>query len=181
MRLKTLIRLWLWTTLLALAAFAVLAYYETVLKSATGFNMRDLQSMTTAYDYQRALAAWIARQHAAMAGFSLGFDYLFMPLYAMSFYFSGMIAREAFTLKRTVTRRVVDYLGFLPIIGAIADAIENALEFAQLTRTPTDAVAQWAHLATQVKFVCFFVGLALLIAAVAGWFTLRRPKKEDAD
>ncbi|MBV9418732.1 MAG: hypothetical protein JO348_03075, partial [Alphaproteobacteria bacterium] len=69
MRLKTLIRLWLWTTLLALAAFAVLAYYETVLKSATGFNMRDLQSMTTAYDYQRALAAWIARQHAAMAGF----------------------------------------------------------------------------------------------------------------
>ena len=74
---------------------------EPILKSQTGFNVRDLQFAVTAYDFKRILAAWIARPHAAIAGFSLGFDYLFLPLYAMSFYFSAMLAREGVRLDRT--------------------------------------------------------------------------------
>lgn len=178
MRLKTLIRLWLWVTLMAIAAFAVLAYYEAHLKAQTGFNMRDLQFAVTAYDFKRAFAAWIAREHAAIAGFSLGFDYLFMPLYALSFYFSAMLAREAFAPKRGLLRRVIDYLGFIPLLGAVADGIENALEFSMLSGGATDQMASLAHSATNIKTVCFGVGLLLLLAAIAGVIKLRRPKKE---
>ena len=43
MRLKTLIRLWLWMTLMAVAAFIVLAVIERGLKAQTGFGVVDLQ------------------------------------------------------------------------------------------------------------------------------------------
>lgn len=181
MRLSSLIRLWMWTTLLALVAFAILAVADMKLKAATGFGTVDLQSARDAMDFKRIFAAWIARPHAAAAGFSLGFDYLFMPLYAMAFYFSAILAREAFAPKRGLGRRAIDYLGFVPLVGAIADAVENALEYSMLAGTPDDGTAQMAFLATNIKTTCFFVGLALLVAGAAGWMKLRKPKtKEEA-
>ncbi|MEI9997041.1 MAG: hypothetical protein WDM91_20770 [Rhizomicrobium sp.] len=179
MRLRTLIRLWIWTTLLAFAAFAVLGTLEGRLKSATGFGVLDLQAARDAFAYKRVLAAWIARGHAATAGFSLGFDYLFMALYAMAFYFSAMVAREAFTPKRGTARRFMDYLGYVPFVAAIADAYENAVELSQLTGTPDDGSAASAFLATNIKWVCFAVGVALLAAAIAGVIKLWWPKKEE--
>ena len=180
MRLRTLIRLWLWVTLLGIAAFVVLAVLEQRLKAATGFGVLDLQTAQTAMDYKRAFAAWIAREHAGMAGFSLGFDYLFMPLYAMSFYFSAMLVREAFAPKRGLLRRVIDYLGFVPLAGALADAVENALEFSMLSGGATDGMASAAYTATGIKTTCFYVGLVLLLAAIAGVIKLRWPKKEES-
>ncbi len=179
MRLSSLVRLWAWTTLLAVVAFAILAVTDSKLKAATGFGTLDLQSARTALDAKRVFSAWIDRQHAAAAGFGLGFDYLFMPLYAMAFYFSAILAREAFAPKRGLARRAIDYLGFVPLVGAVADAVENGLEFTMLSGGATDALAADAFAATQVKFVCFYVGLALLLAGVAGFVKLRRPKKED--
>ncbi len=99
MRLSSLIRLWVWTTLLAIVAFAILAITDQTLKAQTGFGTVDLQSASSALGFKRVFAAWIARPHAAAAGFGLGFDYLFMPLYAMSFYFSAILEREAFAPK----------------------------------------------------------------------------------
>lgn len=180
MKLKTLIRLWLWVTLMALAAFIVLAVIENRLKASTGFGVLDLQTARTAMDDKRAFSAWIARESSATAGFSLGFDFLFMPLYAIAFYFSAMILREAFTPKKGALRRLVDYLGYVPFVGAIADAVENSLEFNMLSAGATDGIAAAAYTATNIKMVCFYIGLALLVGAIAGVFKLRRPKKEDA-
>ncbi len=181
MRLSTLIRLWIWTALLALVAFAILAVTDAKLKAATGFGTVDLQSARTAADVSHIFTAWIARPHAATAGFLLGFDYLFMPLYAIAFYFSAMLAREAFFPKRGVWRRAIDYLGYLPLLGAIADAVENALEFSMLAGGATDSLAGDAFIATSIKTTCFFVGLALFVAGFAGVMKLRRPKTtEDA-
>jgi len=179
MRLTTLIRLWLWVTLMAIAAFVVLVVLEQRLRAATGFGTADLQAARTAMDYKRAFAAWIAREHSGTAGFSLGFDYLFMPLYAMSFYFSAMIAREAFTPRRGLWRRVMDYLGFVPLLGAIADAVENALEFSMMTGGATDGTASVAFMASSVKWTCIYVGLGLLLAGIVGAIKLRLPKKDD--
>ena len=181
MRLSTLIRLWIWVTLMAVAALVVLGVLDQRLKAATGFGVIDLQKMSDAMGYKRALAAWIAREHAVTAGFSLGFDYLFMPLYAISFYSSAMIAREAFTPKRGVWRRVVDYLGYVPFAGAIADATENALEYSMLTGGATDGTASAAFLASNIKWTCAYVGIALLLAAIAGVVKLWWPKTEEAD
>jgi hypothetical protein len=180
MRLSSLIRLWVWTTLLAIVALAILAITDRKLRMETGFGTADLQSATTAMDFKRIFAAWIARPHAAAAGFGLGFDYLFMPLYAMSFYFSAILAREAFAPKRGLVRRAIDYLGFVPLIGALADAAENALEYSMLIGGADDAIANAAFVATNVKWTCAVVGLGLLVAGIAGVVKLRRPKTEEA-
>ena len=177
MRLSTLIRLWIWVTLMAIAALVVLGVLDSRLKAATGFGVVDLQGMSDAMGYKRTLAAWIAREHSV----SVGFDYLFMPLYAISFYFSAMIAREAFTPKKGVYRRTMDYLGYVPFVGAIADATENALEYSMLTGGATDGTASAAFLASNIKWTCAYVGMGLLLAAIAGVVKLWWPRKEDAD
>src|SRR4051812_23894832 len=94
--LSIVIRRWLWLTVSAVAAFAVLVWLDLRLKAATGAGGVDLQGADTALAYKTVFSAWIARQHAAMAGFALGFDYLFMPLYGFAFYYSAILAREAF-------------------------------------------------------------------------------------
>lgn len=179
MPLKALLRRWEWTTLLAIAAFAVLYSLDTGLKTATGYGTVDLQSAQSASEYARIFSAWIARQHSAAAGFSLGFDYLFMTLYAFSFYFSAIIAREAFVQRKGTVRRFVNYLALVPLAGALADSVENSLEFSMMIGGPSDNLARLTFTATNVKTVCFVVGLLFLIAALAGYFKLRAPKKAE--
>jgi hypothetical protein len=178
--LKTLLRRWEWLTLLAIGAFAILYLLDTVLKSATGYGTVDLQSAQSAADLQRIFFAWIVQKNAAMAGFSLGFDYLFMPLYGFSFFYSAIIAREAFTSKTGVVRSVMNYLALVPLAGMLADVVENALEFFMLINGASDRLAGLAYRASNAKMICFYVGLILLAAALAGFFKLRAPKKEDA-
>ena len=68
----------------------------------------------------------------------------------------------------------------VPLAGALCDAAENALEFSMLVNGATDEMAALAYRATNAKMVCFYVGLLLLAVALAGFFKLRAPKKEDA-
>ena len=179
MPLKTLLRRWEWLTIIAIGAFAILYFLDVGLKSATGYGTVDLQSAQSEADFQRIFFAWIVQKHAATAAFSLGFDYLFMPLYGFSFFYSGIIAREAFTPKKGVPRRMMNYLALVPLAGALADAAENALEFSMMINGPSDSIAALAYRATNAKTICFTVGLALLAAALAGFFKLRAPKKEE--
>jgi hypothetical protein len=177
--LKTLLRRWEWLTLLAIGAFAVLYFLDVGLKSATGYGTVDLQSAQTAADFKRIVFAWIVQAHTATAAFSLGFDYLFMPLYGFAFFYSGIIVREAFFPKKGWPRRIMNYLALVPLAGALADAAENALEFSMLVSGASDRVAELAYRATNAKTICFTVGLVLLAAALAGFFKLRAPKKEE--
>ena len=178
--LKALLQRWQWTTLLAIAAFAVLYSLDTGLKAATGFGTVDLQSAQTSAEYNQIFSSWLARQHSATAGFSLGFDFLFIFLYVYAFYYSAIIAREAFANKG-LARRAANYVAFVPLAGALADAVENALEFSMMIRGANDSLARLAFLATSLKTVCFTVGLVLLVAALAGFFKLRVPKKAGTD
>jgi hypothetical protein len=139
--LKALLQRWQWTTLLAVAAFAVLFSLDTGLKAATGFGTVDLQSARTAAEFTQIFSAWIARQHSATAGFSLGFDFLFIFLYVNAFYYSAIM----------------------------------------MIRGATDDLAGLAFVATNVKTVCFVVGLVLLAVAAAGFFKLRAPRKAETD
>ena len=179
MSLKLLLRRWLWLVLAALAAFAVLYWLDQKLKAETGFGTVDLQGLPTGLDYKRVFAAWIDRPHAVAAGFNLGFDYLFMLLYGLAFYYSAIVAREAFAPKRGTPRRVLSYLAIVPVLGAVADAAENAFQFWMLNTGASDALAEAAARATAVKDVCFVVGLLLLAASVPGYLRLARPVKEQ--
>jgi len=50
-----------------------------------------------------------------------------------------------------------------------------------MINAPTDELAQLAFTATTAKMVCFYVGLALLVAAIVGFFRLRAPKTDVED
>ncbi len=181
MPLKALLQRWQWTTLLAIAAFAVLYSLDTGLKAATGFGTINLQSAQTGAQFTQIFSAWIARQHSATAGFSLGFDFLFIFLYVYAFYYSGIIAREAFAPNKGLARRAANYVALVPLAGALADSVENALQFSMMVGGANDNLARLAFVASNVKNVCFTVGLVLLVAALAGFFKLRAPKKVEPD
>ncbi|MBI1328983.1 MAG: hypothetical protein GC166_03655 [Alphaproteobacteria bacterium] len=164
---------WAVTSILAIITFAVLAWLDTKLKSETGYGTLALQSAGTAENVNRILFAWRVQQHTAMAGFSLGFDYLFMPLWGFGLYYGALAARDAFAPKMLF--RIFTLLAAVPLAGAIFDAIENTLEFSMLMGQPSDHIASLAVTASTVKSLCFFVGLALWVLGLLG---LLRRKKE---
>ena len=59
MRLSTLIRLWIWFSLLALIAYAILYVSDMRLHEATGFGTADLRGAASAAEVKSVFAAWI--------------------------------------------------------------------------------------------------------------------------
>ncbi len=178
MNLKTLHARWGWTTGAAIATFAVLAVIDLKLKSETGFGTVDLQTVWTADGVSRIAGAWFARRHALMAGFNLGFDYLFMPLYGFAFFYGTVAARERFTPRAGTARRLMTIIAAVPLAGALFDMAENALETAMIVGQPTDRLAAIAYTATTAKLVCFYVGAFMSLVGVIGLFVRARKKAE---
>ncbi|MBI3675905.1 MAG: hypothetical protein HY243_04735 [Proteobacteria bacterium] len=174
MKIRLLTFRWAWTTMGALAAFAVLAWLDLRLKAHTGYGTVDLQKVATAQGFDAIVNRWLAHDDAATAGFSLGFDYLFMPLYGFAFYYSGLIVRDWIGAKAGLIRRVLTLVAAVPLAGAVADAVENALETKMLIAGADDRTAQIAFLATNAKSSCFFVGLALLVLTLPSFLAKRR-------
>lgn len=179
MTVKDLNRRWAITTVLAIAAFAVLAILDSRLKTITGFGTVDLQKVNTAAAVDNIRAHWFYSANALAAGFSLGFDYLFMPLWGFAFFYSGLIVRERFTPKPGFPRRAMQFVAAIPLAGALADVLENSLETKMLVTGATDALANMAFTATQAKWACFFVGIVLLLGAITA--RLLRRKTEEPD
>jgi hypothetical protein len=169
----TLTRSWAWTSGLALGVFAVLAFLDYRLKALTGVDTADMAGFASAIQFQAAFHAWGPEPYAARAGFNLGFDYLLMPLYAASFFYSGVIAAEGFAPRPGRLRRLLMAAIWVPVIGAIADAAENALNITMLLSGATDTLATLAASASRIKNVALLVGLALFVGAAMAWFKAR--------
>lgn len=179
MNIKTLYARWAWTTLAAVLVFAVLAYVDLKLKAETGFGTVDLQKVWTAEGVSRIAATWFARRDALMAGFNLGFDYLFMPLYGFAFYYGTIAARQRFTPRLGTMHRLMTVIAAVPLAGALFDCAENALETYMVVAQPTDHLASIAYAATTAKLVCFYVGLFMSAVGLMG-LLVRRRKSADA-
>jgi hypothetical protein len=164
---QTLTRRWAITTVLGLAVFAVITVSDLRLKALAGVDTADLQGFTTALQYQAAFMVWPSLM-AVRAGFNWGLDYLLMPLYAAAFFYSGILAREAFAPRPGRLRRILTLLSAVPIAGAVLDAIENALELSMMLNGPTDSLAHIAFTISNAKWMAITVGLALLLGAVMG-------------
>jgi hypothetical protein len=167
---------WAWTSAAAFAALAVLVLLDTYLRAKTGYGAADLQGVPEAWGIRLIANHWADPADAALAGFGLGFDYLFMPLYGAALYFGAIEARERFASKPGARRRIMALLAMAPVAGALFDACENALQMVMLTHGPSQTLASLAAEATTAKFVGVAVGLALSLAAVAGLFV---KKKEE--
>ena len=161
---QTLFNRWAITTVLAIALFAILAALDLRLAARSGVGTADLQSFYSAAQYKAAFLVWPSH-YAARAGFNWGLDYLLIPLYAMSFFYSGIIAREALP-PASRWRRLITLLSAVPIAGAVLDAIENALQFFMMLSGPTDALARTAYTLSHAKTMALMIGILLLFGAV---------------
>jgi hypothetical protein len=157
---------WLVTTLLALAAYAVLATLDVRLRALSGVGTFDLQGFTLGAQYDAAFHAWGLNAYLSRAGFNLGFDYLFMPLCAAAMFYSGIVVMEAFAPAGSRLRRILSMAALAPLVAGALDAIENALHLTMLWGGSSDALAKAAHTVTTAKMVGFTIGLLLLLGAV---------------
>ena len=168
---------WVWATGLGVIAYAVLTLLDGELKSRTGVSTADLEGMSSAAQFRLAFHAWAPEAYAARAGFLLGFAYLTMPLYAASFFFSGVIVAERFTPGKNPLRRWVLLAAMVAPVGALLDAGLRAFEFAMLVGSANDGFARMAATLAQAKTVAMTVGFILLIGALLARFEARKKKE----
>jgi hypothetical protein len=169
---------WTWSTALTAAVFAVLWVLDLRLKALSGVGTADIQAFSTAGQFRAAFWAWAPEPYAVRAGFNLGFDFLLMPLYAMSFFYSGVVAAEAFAPRPGRLRRIILLAAMMPLVGAACDAAENVLEIAMLLNGADDMLARLAFGVSNAKTVALTVGGVLLAAALVARFP-RRPKNGE--
>ena len=174
---ESLTRRWALSTILTLAVFAVIAVMDLRLRTLSGYGTADLQALATAAQYKAVFYAWGPAPYAVRAGFLWGLDYLLMPLYAVSFFYSGVLAREAFAPRPSRLRRILTLLAAVPIAGAVLDAIENALELSMMLGGATDSVARIGLTISNAKWMAIYVGLALLLGAVLAQVQERQKKR----
>ena len=173
---KNLYRLWAWSLSGSVLVFGVLLLLDSSLRSLTHLGTADLQQFSTAGQYRAALVFWSRPDFALRAGFALGLDYLFMPLYAVALFCSGLVSQELLAPRLEPFRRVLAVATLVPVLGAILDAIENTLELYLLNLARADdTLAQLAFRISNLKMACIYVGLALLLLAL---FSLRMKKEE---
>jgi hypothetical protein len=173
---QILVRRWAISTLLALLVFAVLAASDLRLEALSGFGTADLQGFSTARQFNAAFMVWPSL-YAVRAGFNWGLDYLLIPLYAASFFYSAIIAREAFAPAGTRLYRILTLLAAVPVAGAMFDTVENALQFFMMLSGATDALARIAFTLSNAKMMAIMVGVVLLLGAVLGQVTERQKKR----
>jgi hypothetical protein len=162
---QILARRWAISSVLAALVFAVLTWSDLHLKSQSGFGTADLQGFATADQYRQAFMVWPSR-YAVRAGFNWGLDYLLMPLYAAAFFYAGILAREGFSPRPGLPRRLLTMLAAVPIAGALLDGVENALQLSMMLSNPTDRIAAIALSVSNAKWVAIYVGVGLWLGAV---------------
>ena len=167
---------WAWSTGLGLLVFAGVGGMDMWLKALTGVSTTDLQGFSSAAQYRLAFHAWAPEPYAVRAGFALGLDYLLMPLYAISFFLSGVIVAESFTPGKSRFRRYVLMAAMVAPVGALLDAAENALQLSMLLSGVQDDMVRIAAGVSSAKTVAVTIGMALLVGAVVAKVGMRKAR-----
>jgi hypothetical protein len=170
---------WAWTAGAAFAVLAALSFVEGALKTRTGFGTLDLQGVSSGWGIRVIMDRWTSPPDSVLAGFSLGLDFLFIPLYAAALFFGAIAALDRFAPDPGRLRRIMSLLALAPIAGAICDVLENCLQLAMLTGGPTDGLARLALEATAAKYVGVAIGVVLSLMGLAGRYMKRRSKAMD--
>ncbi len=170
---KTLNARWAWTTALTVLLLILLNVLDGVLKARTGYGTVNLQGVESGWAARVIADHWTSPPNAVLAGFLLGLDYLFMPIYAAALFFGSLVALDRYAPRPGQLRRVLTLLALAPIAAAICDALENALELMMLTSAATDTLASFALEATAGKWLGVVIGVVLSLAALIGRFWKR--------
>lgn len=161
---------WAWTTGAAIVLLVVLNLLDSALRARTGYGTVSLQGVSTGWGIRTVADHWTSPPDAVLAGFALGIDFLFIPLYGAALFFGSIAAVDRYAPRPGRLRRVMTLLALAPIGAAICDVIENGLELLTLQRAATDTMASIALEATAGKYLGVLIGIVLSLAALAGRF-----------
>lgn len=165
---------WAWTSGAAIVLLVIMNLLDAVLKARTGFSTMSLQGIGSGWDIRVIVDHWTAPPDAVLAGFLLGLDFLFIPLYGAALFFGALAAIDRFAPTGGQLRRIMTLLALAPVGAAICDGIENILQLYMLTHASTDMMASLALEATAAKYLGAAIGLVLSLAALAGHFWKKR-------
>jgi len=98
------------------------------------------------------------------AGFSLGFDYLYMPVYSTTIALACVMA--AGVLKRRAWRTIGLLLAWGLWIAAVSDATENLALFTELLGSNVAPYPQVAQICATIKFGLIVLGLLYVVVGV---------------
>jgi len=98
------------------------------------------------------------------AGFSLGFDYLYMPVYSTTIALACILA--AGVLQRKAWRTIGLLLAWGLWLAAISDATENLALFTILLGNNVVPYPQVAQICAAIKFGLILLGLLYVVAGV---------------
>lgn len=141
---------------------ALLLLFTLLVMLAMGLIDRELKTVFCPYGIISFEFVWSAARAAEVidhwseaariaAGFSLGLDYLFLPLYSTTL--------VAFLLFGAPQARWSRWLAWGQWLAALLDAIENLCLLLLLTREVNDGLAHTATICASVKFLLVVLGL----------------------
>jgi hypothetical protein len=149
-----------------------------VIMQATGHSLQTdaapqgIVSFELAGDSSTAQAIIQSWTPAALphAGFSLGFDFVFMPLYSTTIGLACVWAAGVLTLRLAA---VGTWLAWGQWLAALLDAVENGALLVMLleaARAPWPQIALWC---AALKFGLVFLGLGYAALGAVGWMVQR--------
>ncbi|GAA0577125.1 hypothetical protein [Rhizomicrobium electricum] len=171
---KTLTARWAWTTAAAIVLLVILNVLDGALKAKTGYGTTSLQGIGSGWGVRVIVDHWTSPPDAALAGFLLGLDFLFIPLYGAALFYGALAAVDRFAAYGGRLKRILTLLALAPVGAAICDAIENVLQLYMLTHASTDIMASFALEATAAKWLGILIGVLLSLAALVGRIIKKR-------
>jgi hypothetical protein len=109
------------------------------------------------------IVSWSENSRLNVA-FGLGFDFLFMPIYAISL---GLAVLMAMYRRNGVWVKIGGLIGWGVVFAPLFDSIENIALFGQLTGSP---ILQLAGLALNCALIKFGLLILGTVYALFGWF-----------
>ena len=172
---------WCWIALslaIAAALLSVLIVIDGSLVALGVPGANSLQQASSADEFGAIVTAWrdAGAPALARAGFSLGWDCLFLVSYGTAFTLAGLKSRDELFPAPGLARAIALVAVVLMPLGAALDAVENILQLKMVVGEFDPQLAQWSARVTSVKWVlvtpCMLLALVGVTAAVVR--TIRR-------
>lgn len=126
------------------------------------------------------VAAWEDEGHLAQAGFSLGLDYLYMVLYALTIGLACLWAGRVLRLHGWPLSGIGPTLAWGVAIAALFDATENVALLAVLFGPGNEFLPQVAFDCAIAKFTLIVAGLLYGLYGLVAWLVpVHAPAREE--
>jgi len=150
--------------LLTLVIFRVFSVLDQPLRTSAAPNgIVSFELARTLDEAQSILTSWDENARL-FAAFGLGFDYLFMLVYAAALSLGLLLAGAN---KTGWYSSLTNWLGWGAFIAAFFDAVENYALWQILTGNISPSLPQLASICASLKFVLLIIGLAAALSARA--------------